>query len=145
MLLLDLPGLERGEAREPQVEDGLRLLLRELELRHQAVACALGVRGVADQLDHRVDVAQREEESLEDVRARLGLAELVLRAPHHDLALVLHVRVDDPRERQRARHAIHERDHVRAERGLHRRVLVELVEHDLRDRVALQLDHQADA
>ena len=55
------------------------------------------------------------------------------------------VRVDDPDQRERARDAVDQRDHVHAERGLHRRVLVELVEHDLGDRVALQLDHQADA
>ena len=79
------------------------------------------------------------------MRACLGAAQLVLGAAHDDLALVLHVRVDDPGERERARHAIHERHGVDAERGLHRRVLVELVEHDLGDRVALQLDHEARA
>ena len=43
------------------------------------------------------------------------------------------------------RHAVDERDRVHAERRLHRRVLVELVEHDLRERVALELDHEAHA
>ena len=46
---------------------------------------------------------------------------------------------------QRARDVVDERDHVHAERRLHRRVLVELVQHDLRDRVALELDHEAHA
>ena len=42
-------------------------------------------------------------------------------------------------------HAVDERDRVVAERGLERRVLEELVEDDLRDRVALQLDDDAHA
>ena len=42
-------------------------------------------------------------------------------------------------------HAVDERDHVHAERRLHRRVLVELVEDDLGDRVALELDDEAHA
>ena len=46
---------------------------------------------------------------------------------------------------ERLRHAVDQRDGVHAERGLQRRVLVEVVEHDLRDRVALELDDQADA
>ena len=43
-------------------------------------------------------------------------------------------------QRQRLRDAVDERDRVVAEGGLQRRVLVELVEDDLRDRLPLQLD-----
>ena len=46
-------------------------------------------------------------------------------------------------ERQRAGHAVDQRDRVVAECRLQRRVLPELVEHDLRDRVALELDLDA--
>ena len=52
---------------------------------------------------------------------------------------------DDLAQRERARHAVDERDHVHAERGLHRGVLVELVEHDLRDDAALELDDEPHA
>ncbi len=41
------------------------------------------------------------------------------------------------------RHVVDQRQHVHREVGLHRRVLVEQVEHDLRVRVALQLDDEA--
>ena len=76
---------------------------------------------------------------------RLLLGQLVLGAAHDHLALVGHVVVDHRPQVQRARHVVDERDHVHAERGLHRRVLVELVEHDLGDHVALELDHEAHA
>ncbi len=65
--------------------------------------------------------------------------------PDDDIALVLDVVMDHLAQRERARNAVDERDHVDAERGLHRRVLEELVEHDLRDRVALELDDEAHA
>ena len=72
-------------------------------------------------------------------------AQLVLRAPDDDLALVVDVRADDLAQRQRPRDAVDERDGVDPERRLHRRVLVELVQHDLGQRVALELDDEAHA
>ena len=145
VLGLDLVGLERGEALQAQVEDRLGLDARQLEALHQAVARGVGVARAADQLDHRVDVGDRDEQALEDVQARLALAQLVLGAAHDHLALVVDVVADHRQQAERARHAVDERDHVHAEGGLQRRVLVEVVEHDLRDRVALELDDQPDA
>jgi hypothetical protein len=54
---------------------------------------------------------------------------------------VIDIVADQLAQRQRPRHVVDQRDHVDAEGGLHRRVLVELVEHHLGDRVALELDH----
>ena len=71
--------------------------------------------------------------------------QLVLGAPDDDLALVLDVVVDDRAQRQRPRHVVDQRDRVDAERRLHRGVLVELVQHDLRDHAALELDHDPHA
>ena len=99
----------------------------------------------ADQRDHLVEVVERDQQALEPVHARLERAQLVLGAADDDLALVLDVVADDLAQRQHLRHVVDERDHVHAERGLHRRVLVELVEHDLRVRVALELDHDPHA
>ena len=45
----------------------------------------------ADQRDHRVEVVERDQVALEDVRALLGLAQLELRAAGDDLALVVEV------------------------------------------------------
>ena len=145
VLCLDLVGLECGEALEAQVEDRLRLDPREAELLDQAVAGGVGIARATDQLDDRVEVVERDEQPLEDVRAGLLLAQLVLRAPHDHVALVVHVVVDDRAQRQRAGHVVDERDHVHAERGLHRRVLVELVQHDLGQGVALELDDEPHA
>ena len=145
MLLLDLARLERGEPLQAEVEDGLRLLAREVELRNEAVSRGVGVARAPDQLDHGVEVRQRDEQPLEDVCARLSPAQLELRATHDHVALVVDVVADELGEPQGARNAIDQRDHVRAEGGLHRGVLVELVERDLVVLAPLQLDHEPDA
>ena len=98
----------------------------------------------ADQRDDRVDHVERLQQTLEDVRAVARLVEPVLAAPGDDLDLVRDVHLERLRRFEQARHAVDERDHVRREVRLHRRVLVELVEHDLRVRVALQVDDEPD-
>ena len=51
--------------------------------------------------------------------------------------------MDEAVDRERARHAIDDREHVRAEVLLQLGVLVEVVQHDLGDGIALQHDHEA--
>jgi hypothetical protein len=48
-------------------------------------------------------------------------------------------------QRERLRPAVHEREQIHAERRLERRLLVELVQHDLAGRVALEHDDDAHA
>ena len=105
-----------------------------------SVARGVRVVGSADERDDLVEVVEGDEVALEDVRARERLAQLVLRAPGDDLALEVEVVPDELEQRQRPRHAVDERDGVVAEGRLQRRVLEELVERDLRDGLALQLD-----
>ena len=99
----------------------------------------------ADDLDDLVEVVQRDELALEDVDLALEPRELVLRPPDDDLALVVDVVAQDLAQAERLRHAVDERDHVHAERRLHRGLLVELVEDDVRVGVALELDDEAHA
>ena len=145
MLALDRVGLQRGQLLQAQVEDRLGLDLRQPVGVHQAGARHVAVARAADQRDHLVEVVERDQQALEAVHARLERAQLVLGAADDDLALVLDVVVDDRPQRQRPRHVVDQRDHVHAERGLQRGVLVELVEDDLRVGVALELDHHAHA
>ena len=89
VLVLDLLPLQAGEPLEPHVEDRLRLDLRELELLHQPVPGRFDVLRRLDQLDDRVDVVERDDVALEDVRAFLRLVQLELRPPHNHLVPVL--------------------------------------------------------
>src|SRR5262245_11002783 len=140
VLVLDPLALERGQRAEPEVEDRLRLDLGQLELFHQARARGVRVGCFPDERDHRVEVVERDQVALEDVRARLGLAQLVLRPAGDDFALEVEVMAEQVAEGERARNAVDERHRVVAERRLQRRVLVELVQDDLGNRLALELD-----
>ena len=145
VLVLDALALEPREGAEPEVEDRLGLELAEPEALHEPRPRLVGVVGRADELDDLVEVVEGDEVALEHVRARERLPQLELRAPGDDLPLEVEVVADELEERQRPRNAVDERDGVVAERGLERRVLEELVERDLRHRLALQLDLDAHA
>ena len=131
VLLLDLVALEAGEPLEAQVEDRLRLRSRELERVHERVARRVDVGRLADDADDLVEVVERDQEALEDVRPRLGLVELELGAPDDDLVLEGDVGLEHLEQRERARHAADQGDVDDAEGGLQLGVLVELVEHHL--------------
>ena len=94
-LVENLLPLEAGEALELHVENGLRLDLREAELGHQAAARLDRVLRPADERDDGVEVVERDLEAFEDVRARLGLAQLELDAAPDDLAPEVDELLDD--------------------------------------------------
>ena len=101
--------------------------------------------GRADDLDDLVEVIERDQQAEHDVIALLGLAQVEARAARDDVDLVVDVVAHHLGEVQRARHAVDQRQHDDAEVLLQLRVLVELVEHHVRVRAALGLDHQAHA
>ncbi len=139
-LVLDALALEPRERAQPQVEDRLCLQLGETEALHQPRASLVGVVGRPDQLDDLVEVVERDQIALENMGASQRLAQLVLRAPGDDLPLEVQVVADELEQRERPRHAVDESDRVVAERRLQRGVLEELVQRDLRDGLALELD-----
>ena len=136
----DRLGLERRQRAQAQVEDRLCLLLAEREASDERCARVVGVARPADDRDDLVEVLERDQVALEDVRTPLGALEPELGPPGDDLLLVVDVVAEQRLQAEGARRAVDERDHVRAERRLQRRVLVQVVEDDLRDLAALQLD-----
>ena len=113
--------------------------------RHQPFARLDRVLGVADQLDHLVDIGDREGEADEDMGPLARLAEEIDRAPCDDLFAEDDEGGDDVAQRQLHRPAAVERQRVDTEAGLQRREAIELVEHDVGHRIALQLDDDANA
>ena len=72
-LLLNLVALEAGEALQAHLEDGCSLLGGEAETGDHALGSLnVSARGAND-VDDLVDVVERHEQALEDVRAGLGL------------------------------------------------------------------------
>ena len=82
--------------------------------------------------DDRVEVVERDQQALDDVVALLRSPQLVPRAPGDDVDLVIDVVADHLGQVERPRHAVDEREHDHAEAVLQLRVLVQLVEDDLR-------------
>ncbi len=114
-------------------------------------SCELAVGRIlrgANDLDDRVDAVDRDLEAVEDVLALERLVEVELRAPDDDGVPMCDVVLEALLERHHLRHEAarrgvgHQSEHDHTERRLHRGVLVELIEDDARDGVALELDHQ---
>ena len=144
-LFLDLLALQTGEAAQAHFQDGVGLLLGEAEALSQLRARFLVGLGRADDLNDLVDVVERDDVALEDVLALLGLGQLVAGAAGDDVLLVLDVVEEDFLQGQHARGAVHQGQHVGAEAHLQLGVLVQLVQHHLRDGVGLQVDDDIDA
>ena len=145
VLVLDLLALEGGQAGQAHVEDGLGLDLGQAEAGHQVVARRLDVGRLADRPDHLVEVVEGDLEAFQDVSPGAGLLQVELGPAPDDLAAVVDVVLQDGLERQRLRLAVDQGEHVHVERGLHRRVLEQVVQHPVRIGVALDLDVDAHA
>ena len=144
-LVEDLLPLEPGQALQLHVEDRLRLDLRQAEVRHQAFARLGNGLRPADQLDDLIEVIERDLEAFEDVIAGLGLPQLELGSPADHFAPELDEAFDELQQVEHLRASADDREHDDAEARLQRRVLVEVVEHDLGHFAALQLDDDAHA
>src|SRR4029078_6745105 len=128
VLVLDLLALERSEASETHVEDGLRLELREVAPRHEVLARGIDVVRLADRLDHRIEVVEGDLQTLEDVGPSSCLAEVELGPASDDLLAMIDVVLEDASERQRLGLAVDQGEHVHVERELHRSVLEQVVQ-----------------
>jgi hypothetical protein len=86
---LELDAGKSREAAQRHLEDVRRLLLGEVEDRHEALACGRGVIARADELDDLIDVEDGDEEAIDQVEAFAGSRPPVLTATSHDLTPVI--------------------------------------------------------
>ena len=103
------------------------------------------VSGGADQADHFVQMVERLLEAEQDVLALARLAQFVLGAAADHFDAMLDEVLEHRQQAQLARLAVDDRQHDDAEADLQLRVLIEVVEDDLRLLAALQLEHDAQA
>ncbi len=138
-LLLELRPTEAGEPTEGHVEDVDGLLLGEGEgRRHERFACRGTVVRTADGGDDGVEHVDGLQEPLDDVGAVSRFAQPVFGAPGDDLDLVGDVVGDRLGQAQCPGDAVDQGDDVDSEARLHRRVLVEVVQHHVGVGVALE-------
>ncbi len=98
----------------------------------------------ADQLDDLVDVDQGQHQAVQQVQPVRSLAAAELRTAPDDIDAVLEVDLEHLLESQGAGLAVDQRHGIDAERALHRRALVELLEDRLGDEPVLDLDDEVE-
>ena len=139
----DALAFQCGQPAQLHVQDRLGLDLVDVEQLDQAGPRDVDGLRRPDQRDDLVERVERLDQTAQDVGPLVGLAQPVGGAPDDDVELVVDVVPDQLVQPQRARHAVDDRQHVGAEAGLQLSVLVEVVQHDLRHGVALDLDDDA--
>ena len=88
-LTLELDARELRQAAQSQFEDVLGLRLAQVEHLHQSAARRFGVITRANELNHLIDVEDRDEQALDEVQSLAPLAQSVLAAPaNHREAVV---------------------------------------------------------
>ena len=97
----DLFALEARQPGELHGEDGVGLEVAQLEALHQPVAGGVDVGTLLDDLDDLVDVVERDQEALDDVRPGLGPPQQEPRPTDDHLEPVLHERGEDLLEVER--------------------------------------------
>ena len=114
--------------------------LGEIE-RHQFHLGFIAVGGFADNLDELIKIRERDDITFQRLSAALSLLQFVTRAPHDDFTAVHDVAINGFLERQCLGLAVINGEHIDAEGGGQLRVLVEVIDDHLRDRIALELDN----
>ena len=130
---------------QPHVKDGLRLHFGQPKALHEAFLGLRRRRRRADQGHNLINMIERLEEALQDMGTGFGLAQFKLGAPNHHLTAMIEEVGQRGFEVQQHGPVVHHRQHVDAERGFQRRILVQRIDDDLRHGAALQLDDHADA
>ena len=156
--LEDLLDLHSGQALQLQFDDGLRLPLGEslisnrFRLRiggriegHQAVARFPWRLGVADQLDHGIQIVERALEAEQKVLALARLAQQVVGAAANHIDAMIDEAPEHVGQTQLARLTADDGQHDDAEIDLELRVLVQVVQNDFGLLAALQFEDDAHA
>ncbi len=63
MFIFNLFALKRGQPPQLHVQNGLSLFIAQFKLIHQPGLGLIGVRGVADGLNHVVQISQRDQQA----------------------------------------------------------------------------------
>ena len=115
------------------------------EIFEQVFPGVRAARGPADDANHVVEMVERHLVAGQNVLAFAGFAQVVASAPQHHVAPVLDEQANHLEQAHFARLPAGNRQQDHAERLLHLRVLVKVVEDELRLLAALQLDDDAHA
>ena len=98
--------------------------------------CLFTIGGLADDADKLIKLAQRDEVALQCFRPSLGFLKIKSRATHHHFAPVLDIAIYQLLEPQHLGTAMVNGQHIGCETGLQRRMLIEIIDDNLRHGVS---------
>src|SRR5699024_1839873 len=142
-LVQDLLPFQGGQSPQLHLQDGVGLDLVDVQQLDQALAGVVHRGGAPDQGDDLVQHVQCLDQTAQDVDAVLGLFQQPFGAPHDHFDLVAHPVPDEGVQAQGARYAVDQGEHVRPEVLLQLGVLVQIVQHHLGHRIALEHNDQS--
>ena len=145
IFLDEFVALQLREPLEPHLQNRIRLDFAQRKLPHQAGSGFIGRLRPSDQGNHRIQVIERDLETLEDMGPLFRLAQLEGGPTDDDFAPMLDEMMQDLLEVQHFRPVVHQREHDDPEGRLELRELIQIVQRDERDFPALELDDDADA
>ena len=128
---------QTSQAGQAHIQNGLGLLVGELEALHQGLLGGGGVRAVADDVHDLVDIVQSFEQALQNVGAGQGLIQIVFGAAGDHVLLVQDVIIQRVPQGQHLGLPVHQGQHDHAEGFLHLGMLVQVIQHHLGLHVAL--------
>ena len=145
VLVHELVALQTRQTLQAHVKNGAGLHLGEGKTLHQSRTRRIGIRRRTDERNHLVDVINGQPQTFQNMGAGFGLAQIEAGAPYDHLAAMIHKAGQSRLEIEQHRTIVHHGQHVDAEARFQRRILVQLVDDNLGNDAALEIDHNADA
>ena len=142
---IDLFDFKSRQALQTHIENRRRLLVAQTVVFHKFGNGVLSVAGFLQKFDDCVDIFKRDMQSEQYVLSFLRFFKVETRSAHDYVLLVSNVAFQYLFEVENARYAVYEREHDHTERRLHLRLLVELIEKNLRVDVLFEFDDDAHA
>ena len=137
---IDLFDFKSRQALQTHIENRRRLLVAQTVVFHKFGNGVLSVAGFLQKFDDCVDIFKRDMQSEQYVLSFLRFFKVETRSAHDYVLLVSNVAFQHLFEVENARYAVYEREHDHTERRLHLRLLVELIEKNLRVDVLFEFD-----
>ena len=142
---VDFFNFESRQALQTHIEDCRRLFVAEPVVFDEFCDSVLSVAGLLQKLDDSVDVFKSDVQTEQNMLSFLRFFEVKTSSAHDNVFLVSDIALQNLFEIEHARHTVHESEHNHAERGLHLRLLVELVEKHLCVDVLFEFDDDTHA
>ena len=136
-----LLSFQSGELAETHLHDSTCLGIRQSESFGQGDLRRCHIFGAADDLYHFVDIIYGDQKAFYDMSPLLRLVQIIFRTPCYHILLMQDVIFQHIRKAEHLRLVIYQRKHIYTEGILQLRMLVQIIQQNVRITVLTELDH----